>query len=74
MDGEGLAPLALPAPPGLEKKPRMLLCCLPVEGAFFTVDGVFAGVRAVADFSPILPWSMSSFDKVNKTQSWGELK
>ena len=54
-DGEGLAPLALPAAPDLEKKPRML-CCLPVEGAFLAVDGVFAGVRAaVAGFSPIFP-------------------
>lgn len=59
VEGEGLAPLALPAAPGLEKKPRML-CCLPVEGAFFTDDGVFAGVRAVADFSPILTCSTSS--------------
>jgi hypothetical protein len=54
-DGDGVAPATELAAPVLEKKPRML-CCLPVEGAFFAVDGVFAGVRiAVAEFSPILP-------------------
>jgi hypothetical protein len=74
IDGEGLAPLTLPAAAGLEKKPRMLLCCLPVEGAFFTVDGVFAGVRAVADFSPILTWSTTSFDELIKAGPWGELR
>jgi hypothetical protein len=54
--GDGLAPLGLLAGAVLEKKPRMLFCCLPVEGAaFFAVDGVFAGVRAAAaGFSPIL--------------------
>jgi hypothetical protein len=53
LDGVGLAPFGVPAVPVLEKKPRML-CCLPVEGAFFAVDCVLAGVRAAAaDFSPI---------------------
>lgn len=54
-EGEGVGP-DVPAAGVLEKKPRML-CCLPVDGAwlvFFAVDGVFAGVRAVAAFSPIL--------------------
>lgn len=60
VDGEGLAPFVLPA--DLEKKPRML-CCLPVDAAFFIVGGAFAGVRATAvDFSPILPWSTALFD------------
>jgi hypothetical protein len=54
LDGVELAPFGVPAVPVLEKKPRML-CCLPVEGAFFAVVGVFAGVRATAAvFSPIL--------------------
>jgi hypothetical protein len=54
VDGEGLATAAAPATPVLEKKPRML-CCLPVDGAFLTVGGAFAGVRAaLAVFSPIL--------------------
>lgn len=58
VDGEGLGPLAVPAAADLEKKPRML-CCLPVDGAFFTDDGVFAGVRATAAaFSPILSQAM----------------
>lgn len=51
VDGEGPAP-------GFEKNPRML-CCLPVEGAFFAVDGVLAGVRAGVDFSPIAKCSGS---------------
>lgn len=58
VDGEGLAPLVLPAPPVLEKKPRML-CCLPADGAFFAVVGVFAGVRTpTVGFSPIVLCSM----------------
>jgi hypothetical protein len=62
--GDGLAPLGLLATAVLEKKPRMLFCCLPVEGAvFFAVDGVFAGVRAVAaGFSPILLGSTTSIN------------
>ena len=62
--GDGLAPLGLLAGAVLEKKPRMLFCCLPVEGAaFFAVDGVFAGVRAVAaGFSPILLGTMTSIN------------
>lgn len=57
VDGEGLAPLVLPAAAVLEKKPRML-CCLPVEAAFFAVDGVFAGVRA--GVAPILSFTTTS--------------
>lgn len=63
VEGDGVAPLAEPAAPDLEKKPRML-CCLPVEGAFLTVDGVFAGVRAVvAAFSPILSHATNARNK-----------
>ena len=62
--GDGLAALGLLAGPVLAKKPRMLFCCLPVEGAaFFAVDGVFAGVRAVAaGFSPILLGTATSIN------------
>ncbi len=69
VDGEGLAPLGLPAALVLVKKPRMLRCCLPVDavedaGPFLAVEGVFAGVfagvrAAVADFSPIVDCSVS---------------
>ena len=74
VDGEGVAPLAVPlAVPAagvFEKKPRMLRC-LPVEGAFLVADdGAFAGVRAaVADFSTILPCTMASCNDPKATNT-----
>lgn len=41
--------VAFAADAGLLKKPRILLCCFPVDaepGPFFCVDGVLAGVFA----------------------------
>ena len=69
VDGEGVAALGLPAGAALEKKPRMLRCCLPVDavddaGPFLAVEGVFAGVfagvrAAGPDFSPIADCGVS---------------
>ncbi len=58
-DGEEAGPFALDdfafaGVAALEKKPRMLCCCLPVEGAwpdFLAADDALAGVRAVVDRS-----------------------
>lgn len=73
VDGEEVAPLAVPAAGVLEKKPRMLRC-LPVDGAFLVADdGAFAGVRAaVAALSTILPCTAASCSNLTTTHACNE--
>lgn len=62
-NGEEAGPLALVVE-AFEKKPKML-CCLPVETVpdFLDAGAGLAGVRAVADFSPIVLFNAVNSEK-----------